>query len=125
MTGPRKVYVRVRMTSEESQRLTDTAHAWGFKTTAEFIRACLGRIGQVADEMRHMEKCQAATLGAMRDDIARLQRTEHVLFAMLENLAKTVLTTIPPLSAESKAAAIAHGRAAYDSSSTLCDSKSL
>ena len=114
MTGPRRVYVRVRMTPEESGRLTDMAHAWGFRTTAEFIRASLGRIGQLADEMRHMEKCQAATLGAMRDDIARLQRTEHVLFAMLENLAKTILTTIPPLPAESKPAAIAHGRAAYE-----------
>ena len=113
MTGPRRrVYVRVRMTPEESRRLTDKAHAWGFRTTAEFIRASLGRIGQMADEMRHMEKCQAATLGAMRDDIARLQRTEHVLFAMLENLAKTILTTIPPLSTESKVAAIAYGRTA-------------
>jgi hypothetical protein len=33
---------------------------------------------------------------------------------MLENLAKTILTYLPPPPAESKPAAIAHGKAAYE-----------
>jgi hypothetical protein len=37
-----------------------------------------------------------------------------VLFAMLENLAKTILTYMPPSPAESRPAAIAHGKAAYE-----------
>jgi hypothetical protein len=47
-------------------------------------------------------------------EIARLQRTEYVIFAMLENLAKTILTFMPIPAAENKSAAIALGKAAYD-----------
>jgi hypothetical protein len=61
-----------------------------------------------------MEKRQAATLSAVRTEIARLQRTEYVVFAMLENLAKTLLTYMPAPAAESKASTIALGKAAYD-----------
>jgi hypothetical protein len=50
----------------------------------------------------------------MRTEIARLQRTEYVIFAMLENLAKTILTYMPPASTENKGAVIALGKAAYE-----------
>jgi hypothetical protein len=88
----RKVYLRVRMTLEESQRLATAAQRWGYKTATEFVRASLGQLSQLAEEMHNLEKCQAATMSAMRTDIARVERAEYVLFAMLENLAKTVLT---------------------------------
>jgi hypothetical protein len=53
-------------------------------------------------------------LTAVRTEIARLQRTEYVIFAMLENLAKTILTYLPPPAAEDKASVIAQGRAGYE-----------
>ena len=37
-----------------------------------------------------------------------------MIFAILENLAKTILTYIPPPAGESKASVIAHGRAGYE-----------
>jgi hypothetical protein len=43
-----------------------------------------------------------------------LQRTEYVIFAMLENLAKTILTYLPPPAAENKASVVAQGRAGYE-----------
>jgi len=64
--------------------------------------------------MHSLEKRQAATLSAVRTEIARFQRTECVVFAMLENLAKTVLTYMPPPSAENKASVIAQGKAGYE-----------
>jgi len=114
MSRRRNVYLRVRLTPEESQRLTERAQRWGYKTSAEFVRASLGRLGELADEMRGLERRQAATLTATRAEIARLQRTDYVLFAMLENLAKTILTYMPPSSDEGKAAAIALGKARYE-----------
>jgi hypothetical protein len=114
MSRRRGVYLRVRLTAEESQRLTEVAQQWGYKKSADFVRASLGRLGQLTEEVGSMEKRQAATLSAVRTEIARLQRTEHVVFAMLENLAKTLLTYIPAPAAESKASAIALGKAAYD-----------
>jgi len=51
---------------------------------------------------------------AMRSEIARLQRTEYVIFAMLEKLAKTILTYLPPPAAENKASVIAQGNAGYE-----------
>jgi len=74
----------------------------------------MGRQGQLTEEVHGLEKRQAATLTAVRTEIARLQRTEYVIFAMLENLAETILTYMPPPSAESKAVAIALGKAAYE-----------
>ena len=110
----RKIYLRVRMTDEESQRLAATAQRWGYRTATEFVRAGLGALSQLAEEIYSLEKRQAATMSAARTDIARVQRTEYVLFAMLENLAKTILTYVPAPVAENRAAPIALGKAAYE-----------
>jgi len=114
MSRRRNVYLRVWLTAEESQRLTAMAQQWGYKKSTDFVRASLGRQGQLTEEVRSLEKRQAATLTAVRTEIARLQRTEYVLFAMLENLAKTILTYLPPPAAEDKASVIAQGRASYE-----------
>ena len=114
MSRRRNVFLKVRLTAEESRRITEVAHQWGYRTSAEFVRASLGKQGQLTEEIDRLEKRQAATLTAIRAEIARLQRTEYVLFAMLDNLAKTILTYMPPPAAETKAAAIALGKAAYD-----------
>jgi len=114
MSRRRNVYLRVWLTADESQRLTAMAQQWGYKKSADFVRASLGRQGQLTEEVRSLEKRQAATLTAVRTEIARLQRTEYVIFAMLENLAKTILTYLPPPAAEDKASVIAQGRAGYE-----------
>jgi len=114
MSRERNLYLKVRLTAEERRRLTEVAQQWGYRTSAEFVRASLGRQGQLTEEVGGLEKRQAATLAAVRTEIARLQRTEYVLFAMLENLAKTILTYLPPPAAENKASVIAQGRAGYE-----------
>ena len=114
MSRRRNVYLRVWLTAEESQRLTAVAQQWGYKKSADFVRASLGKQGQLTEEVHSLEKRQAATMAAVRTEIARLQRTEYVLFAMLENLAKTILTYLPPPAAENKASVIAQGRAGYE-----------
>jgi hypothetical protein len=114
MSRRRVVYLKTRLTTEENRRLTDVARQWGYKTSAEFIRASLGCHGRLAENIDGLERRQATTMAAMRTEIARLQRTEYVLFAMLENLAKTILTHLPPLAAENRASAIALGKAAYE-----------
>ena len=114
MSRRRNVYLRVWLTADESQRLTAMAQQWGYKKSGDFVRASLGRQGQLTEEVRSLEKRQAATLTAVRTEIARLQRTEYVIFAMLENLAKTILTYLPPPAAEDKASVIAQGRAGYE-----------
>ena len=114
----RSVRLTVRLTAEESQRLTKAAREHGYKAVAEFTRASLARSvitqAQVIEALDRLEQRQAATLTAMRTEIARLQRTEYVVFAMLENLAKTILTYLPPPAAENKASVIAQGRAGYE-----------
>jgi hypothetical protein len=114
MSRERNVYLKVRLTAEERRRLTEVAQQWGYRTSGEFVRASLGRQGQLTEEVRNLEKRQAATLTAVRTEIARLQRIEYVIFAMLENLAKTILTYLPPPAAENKASVIAQGRAGYE-----------
>jgi hypothetical protein len=114
MSRKQVVYLRVRLTTQESQRLTELAQQWGFKKNTDFVRASLGKRGYLTVEINSMENRIAATLTAARTEIARLQRTEYVLFAMLENLAKTILTYMPPPAAENKASVIAQGRAGYE-----------
>jgi len=113
----RRSMLTVRLTAEENQRLAEAARQRGYKQVADFVRATLGRgvtQAQVIEEVNSVEKRQAATLAAVRTEIARLQRTEYVIFAMLENLAKTILTYLPPPAAENKASVIAQGRAGYE-----------
>jgi len=114
MSRRRNVHFQFWLTAEERRRLAEMAQQWGCKTSEEFIRTSLGRQRDLIEEIHSIEKRQAATLAAVRTEIARLQRTEYVLFAMLENLAKTILTYMPSPAAESKAAAIALGKAAYE-----------
>ena len=110
----RDVYLRVRLTAEESQRLAQAAQQLGYKKSTDFVRASLGRQGQLIQEVRRLEGRQASTMTDIRTEIARLQRTEYVIFAMIENLAKTILTYMPPPPQDFKAAAIAHGKASYE-----------
>ena len=114
MSRRRNVHFQFWLTAEESRRLAEMAQQWGCHTSEEFIRTSLGRQRELIEEIHSIEKRQAATLAAVRTEIARLQRTEYVLFAMLDNLAKTILTYMPPPTAESKASAIALGKAAYE-----------
>ena len=114
MSRRRDVYLKVRLTAEERRRLTEVGRQWGCKTSADFVRASLAKHGELTEAMHSLEKRQAATLAAARSEIARLQRTEYVLFAMLENLAKTILTYMPPPAVETRASAIALGKAAYE-----------
>ena len=117
MSSRRSMYLTVRLTTEESRRLAEAARQRGYRKVADFVRASLGRgvtQGQLTEEVHGLEKRQAATLATVRTEIARLQRTEYVIFAMLDNLAKSVLTYLPPVSAERKAAAIAHGKVGYE-----------
>ena len=114
MSRRRNVHLQVWLTAEESGRLKEMAERWGYKATQDFVRAGLGKQGQLTEELHSAEERQATTLNAIRTEIARLQRTEYVMFAMLENLAKTILTYMPAPAAENKAAAIAHGKAAYE-----------
>jgi hypothetical protein len=94
--------------------LKEVARQWGYRTIAEFVRASLGKQGRLTEEMSSLEKRLASTMIALRAEMARLQRTEYVLFAMLENLAKTILTHLPPLGDENRASAIALGKVAYE-----------
>jgi len=113
----RSVWLTLRLTVEERRRLAEAARQRGYKGTVQFARATLGRSvtqAEVIGALESTEKRQAATLSAIRTELARLQRTEYVLFAMLENLAKTIFTYSPPPAAESKASAIALGKAAYE-----------
>ena len=117
MSSRRSMYLTVRLTTEESRRLAEAARQRGYRKIADFVRASLGRgvtQGQLTEEVHSLEKRQAATMTVVRTEIARLQRTEYVLFAMLENLAKTILTYLPPPAAEDKASVIAQGRAGYE-----------
>jgi hypothetical protein len=113
----RTVRLTVRLTPEENQRLTQAAQERGYQGVAQFARASLARWvtqAQVIEEMHSAEKRHAATLSAARTEIMRLQRTEYVVFAMVDNLAKTLLTYLPPPAAENKASVIAQGRAGYE-----------
>ena len=84
MSRRRDVYLKVRLTAEERRRLMELGREWGCKTSADFVRVSLTKHAELREAMHSLERRQAATLGAVRTEIARLQRTEYVLFAMLE-----------------------------------------
>jgi len=113
----RNEWLTLRLTAEERRRLTEAARQRGYRAIAQFARASLGRSvtqTETITALESAEKRQAATLAVLRTENARLLRTEYVIFAMLENLAKTILTYMPPPAPESRASTIALGRAAFE-----------
>jgi len=105
----------IRCSEELEKRIANAAHEAGFGSDSAFIRAA------IENELRRRgggdagaEDRVAASFDRALTQIQRLATGQQALFALIDALAKTVLTCVPEPSGDAYEQAIARARLRYD-----------
>jgi hypothetical protein len=101
----------IRLADDIDERLQSTAKIKGFANPSAFLRAAIDHeLSGREDTMIGAEERLAASMEQMRREIFRLGRAQQALFALVDSLAKILLTCVPEPSGEAMDAAVARAR---------------
>jgi predicted DNA-binding protein len=101
----------IRLADDIDERLQSTAKLKGFANPSAFLRAAIDHeLSGREDTMIGAEERLAASMEQMRRGIFRLGRAQQALFALVDSLAKILLTCVPEPSGEAMEAAVARAR---------------
>lgn len=104
--------IAVRLSPEDQQQIEIARKEKGYASASSFVRAAIdNEIGR-RTEIVYVERKIAASFDRLSRDIFRLGRAQQALFALVDTLAKTLLTCVPepPLNARVEAIALAKHR---------------
>ncbi len=103
----------IRLSADTDERLRATAKLRGFANPSVFLRAAIDRELRESEDTRNAaEERLATSMEQMSREIIQLGRAQQALFALVESLAKILLTCIPEPGGEAMEAAVrtAQGR---------------
>ena len=108
------VKLTVRMSTEAAREITDEARKRGYGSPTAFLRSAIRKELATGEAVSDAEKRMAAGFERVSHDVFRVGRGQQALFALLDSLAKTLLTCIPEPPFDAKRQAIASGRERYE-----------
>ena len=97
----------IRFSETTLQQIQQATKQKGFASTAAMIRHA---VDQELNSRDDVEQRIAATLDRIQGDLSRMQRSQQTLFAFVDTLAKTLLTSLPEQSSHS----LARGKERYE-----------
>lgn len=98
----------IRLSADADERLQATAKVRGYANPSVFLRAAIDReLTEREDAIIRAEERLAASLEQMSREATRLDRSQQVLFALVDGLARILLTCIPEPDGHALTAAIA------------------
>lgn len=105
----------IRCGKELDERIAKTARDRGFRSASAFIRTA------IENEIRHRgganqqaEDRAAAGLERVATEVRRVETGVQALFALVDTLAKTMLTCVPEPTGDAYRQAVARAKARYD-----------
>jgi Arc/MetJ-type ribon-helix-helix transcriptional regulator len=105
----------IRCGKELNERIANTARDRGFRSASAFIRTA------IENEIRHRggasqqaEDHAAAGLERVVTEVRRAETGVQALFALVDTLAKTILTCVPEPTGDAYQQAVARAKARYD-----------
>lgn len=98
----------IRLSDTTFRNVCKVAKREGFGSASAFIRNAVEQ--QLASSDEGAAESVAATLNQIRHDLRHLNRDLQTLFAFVDTLAKTVLTTLP----EQTSPSVARGKERYE-----------
>jgi Arc/MetJ-type ribon-helix-helix transcriptional regulator len=105
----------IRCGKELDERIAKTARDRGFRSASAFIRTA------IENEIRHRggasqqaEDRAAAGLERVVTEVRRVETGVQALFALVDTLAKTMLTCVPEPAGDAYQQAVARAKARYD-----------
>jgi Arc/MetJ-type ribon-helix-helix transcriptional regulator len=105
----------IRCGKELDDRIARTARDRGFRSASAFIRTAIeNEIRHRGGESQQAEDRAAAGLERVVTEVRRVETGVQALFALVDTLAKTMLTCVPEPTGDAYQQAVARGKARYD-----------
>jgi Arc/MetJ-type ribon-helix-helix transcriptional regulator len=104
----------IRLTADTDEQIRSVAKVRGYSNPSAFLRAAIKReLGEREDGIAGAEERLAASIEQVRQEVFRLARAQQALFALVDSLAKVVLTCVPEPGGEAMEAAVARARSRH------------
>ena len=101
------------MSREDRNRVEEVVKARGYRSPSAFIRAAIQNELNGGPELTETEERIAGGFDRMSREVARIQRGQQALFALLDTFVRTVLTCLPEPTDGARAQAIARAKERY------------
>jgi len=110
----RKARVALRLSQEDRDQIDGAVKSRDYESPSALIRAAIRKELNGHAELSETEERMAGGFERMSRDIARLARGQQALFALIDTLAKTILTCLPEPPPDARPQAIARAKERYD-----------
>jgi len=110
----RTARIAVRLSSEEQHQIEAAAKTRGCSNPSAFIRAAIRNELKGRTELTGTEERIAGGFDGVSRNIFRVERGQHALFALVDALAKVVLTCVAEPAPDARPQATARARERYE-----------
>lgn len=110
----RKARIALRLRQEDRDHIEQAVETRGYESPSALIRAAIRNELNGRPELTEAEERITGGFERMSRDIVRLARGQQALFALVDTLAKTILTCVPEPPPDARPQAIARAKERYD-----------
>ncbi len=104
----------IRFSDATDKQIQEATRKRGFSSLAAFIRHSVEQeLLGTREELMNTEERLVATIEQVRHEVIRLARAQQALFALVNSLAKVMLTCLPEPAGEAMEAAVAKAQARH------------
>ena len=110
----RRARIALRISQRERDQLEQAVKMHGYQSPSALIRAAIRNELNGRPEVAETEERIAGGFERMSRHMVRLARGQQALFALVDTLAKTILTCVPEPPSEARPQAIARAKERYE-----------
>ena len=86
----------IRLTTAIHERIDSAAKLQGYSSPSAFLRAAIKKeLGERTDGIGASVEQIVGSISQVQQDVRRIERAQHALFALVDSLAKVFLTCVP------------------------------
>ena len=110
----RSARIALRLSPEDRNQIEEAVKTRGYESPSALVRAAIRNELNGRPELSETEERLAGGFERMSKDMVRLARGQQALFALVDTLAKTILTCVPEPPPDARPQAIARAKERYD-----------
>lgn len=110
----RRARLALRLSQEDRDQIEQAVRTRGYESPSALIRTAIRNELSGRPELTETEERIAGGFERVSRDIVRLARAQQALFALVDTLAKTILTCVPEPPPDARPQAIARAKERYD-----------
>ena len=86
----------IRLTAAIDEQINSAAKLRGYSSPSAFLRAAMKKeLGERTDGIGASVEQIVGSISQVQQDVRRIERAQHALFALVDSLAKVFLTCVP------------------------------